>query len=149
MVSLCLPQPKILPPPKYKGVLLVCLVGVFVCLFVFARWTLTISHLFLTHAQMLDQFEIFILVIIKLVESEASSAVDIWTPDFLHSGRGRRTVGTTALASYLPHWLHTFLLPAHSYWENLTVARSFIISSKETQMKGEMKNGNYCSFWEC
>lgn len=70
--------------------------------------------------------------------------VDSWFPPFWW-----RTVGTTTFTYYLPHWLQTFLFPAHSYWGNLTVARSFIISSKKTQMKGEMQNEKYCSFSEC
>lgn len=56
---------------------------------VFLQAEFTISHFFLTHAQMLGQFEIFLLVIIMLFKSEASSADDLWTPDFLHSGGGQ------------------------------------------------------------
>lgn len=38
---------------------------------------------------MLGQFEIFVLVIIILFESEASSTDDLWTPNFLPSGGGQ------------------------------------------------------------
>lgn len=55
----------------------------------FLQAELTIFHFFLTHAQMLGQFEIFVLVIIILFESEASSTDDLWTPNFLPSGGGQ------------------------------------------------------------
>lgn len=118
------PQPKILPPPKYKEATKWFL-GVF-----FARWAHYFSFVF-NHAQMLDQSETFILVIVILFESKASSADDLWTLNscLLVEGSRDHSLG----------WLQTFLFPAHSYWENLTLWGVLSLAVRKLKWKEKWK----------
>lgn len=100
--------------------------------FFFARWAHYFSFVF-NHAQMLDQSETFILVIVILFESKASSADDLWTLNscLLVEGSRDHSLG----------WLQTFLFPAHSHWENLTLwgVLSLAVGKLKWKEKWKMK----------
>lgn len=54
---------------------------------VFLQAELINPHLFLTHAQMLGHFQIFLVTITILFESDTLPEDDLWTSNFLHSDR--------------------------------------------------------------